>query len=220
MPASPSLGQIEASRRNGACSKGPVSEAGKARSALNGVRHGLSGRTFFLLADEDPAEFEHHEAMWLAAWAPRDLHEQEAAGAAVRALWRQERADRLEAQVLTELFAADAIADQAEREAAKSRAFKQLATLLRYQGRVEREHREALRTLESLRQRRSVGAPALLPREPEPRASMAPAAAAVATELLELRPAPAAVALQGEPERPLNRHQRCALEAMSRRAAA
>ena len=34
---------------------------------LNGVQHGLCGRTFFLLADEDPAEFGAHEAIWLAA---------------------------------------------------------------------------------------------------------------------------------------------------------
>ena len=62
MPATPTPAQSEASRRNSACSAGPATEASKARSALNGVRHGLCGRTFFLLADEDPAEFEEHEA--------------------------------------------------------------------------------------------------------------------------------------------------------------
>ena len=35
--------------------------------------------------------------LWLAVWAPRDLHEHEAAGAAIRAMWREIRADRLEA---------------------------------------------------------------------------------------------------------------------------
>ena len=40
---------------------------------MNAVRHGLSGRIFFLLSDEDAAEFTAHEAMWLAVWAPRDL---------------------------------------------------------------------------------------------------------------------------------------------------
>ena len=57
MPAMPSPAQSEASRLNGACSAGPATEAGKARSSLNAVRHGLSGRTFFLLPDEDAAEF-------------------------------------------------------------------------------------------------------------------------------------------------------------------
>lgn len=86
MPASPSSAQSAASRQNGARSAGPVTEAGKARAAMNGVRHGLSGRTFFLLPDEDSAEFREHEASWLAAWRPRDLHEQEAATAAIRAM--------------------------------------------------------------------------------------------------------------------------------------
>ena len=54
MPATPSPVQSEASRLNGARSTGPATATGKARSALNGVRHGLCGRTFFLLPDEDP----------------------------------------------------------------------------------------------------------------------------------------------------------------------
>ena len=154
MPVTPSPAQSETSRLNGARSAGPATAAGKARAALNGVRHGLCGRTFFLLPDEDPAEFLRHEALWLAAWRPRDLHEHEAAEAAIRCLWREERADRLEAQVLTDLFAAGELADPAEREAAKAVAFKALGTLLRYRGRIEREHRAAMQALESLRQRR------------------------------------------------------------------
>ena len=189
-----SQAQSEASRQNGACSCGPVSEAGKARSALNGVRHGLTARTFFLLPDEDPAEFQEHEATWLTVWNPRDLHEHEAAAAAIRAMWRETRADRLEAQVLTDLFAAGDIADTAEAQAAKDKAFRALNGLLRYKARIERERRAAM---EALRQRR-LARPVLRAGEPEP---------AVAT----------AAPPQSEPERPLNRHQRRALEAMARR---
>ena len=132
MPSTPSPAQSEASRQNGARSTGPSTVDGKARAALNGVRHGLCGRTFFLLPDEDPAEFLRHEALWLAAWSPRDLHEHAAAEAAIRCMWYEERADRLEVQVLTDLFAAGKLADPDERDAAKAVAFKALATLLRY----------------------------------------------------------------------------------------
>jgi hypothetical protein len=213
MPMSPTPAQSDASRHNGVRSAGPVTAAGKARSVMNGVRHGLCGRTFFLLPDEDPAEFHEHEAVWLAAWAPRDLFEHEAAAAAIRAMWREIRADRLEVAVLDDLFGAGRIADEAERAAAKDRAFKALATLLRYRGRIEREHRQAMAALEGLRQRRRARPPAARPDEPdEGSANVVPAVSVTAAEA----PATSRAALRSEPERPLNRHQRRALAAMER----
>jgi hypothetical protein len=193
-------------------SAGPTTDAGKARSALNGVRHGLSGRTFFLLPDEDPAEFAAHEAGLLAEWRPRDQAEREAAEAAIRLMWREIRGDRLEAQVLTDLFAAGRIEDVAQREAARAAAFRQLATVLRYQARIGRELTAALASLRALRQRRFGAAPARRD-EPEPSQVHRPA------------PPPSAnddTHTQDEPERasPLNRHQRRALAAMQRRRAA
>jgi hypothetical protein len=207
MPTAPTPAQSEASRSNGARSGGPVTDAGKARAAMNGVRHGLCGRTFFLLPDEDPGEFRRHEAMWLAVWNPRDLPEHEAAGAAIRAMWREIRADRLEAAVLTDLFAADAIAEDAERAAAKAAAMKALATLLRYRARIEREHRQAMVALDTLRQRRLARPQPVRPSEPEPDAVHD-------TE----RAPPASLPMPDEPERPLNRHQRRALAAIERKA--
>ena len=202
MPNSPSSAQSEASRANGARSTGPATADGKARSALNGVRHGLTGRTFFLLADEDPDEFAAHEATWLAAWRPRDFAEHDAALVAIRALWREIRADRLEADVLTDLFAASGIADEAERQAAKAAGMKALGTVLRYRARIARELAAAMRELDALRQRRLARRQAAVPSEPEP--SARPMAAAIAP------------ALPDEPERGLNRHQRRALAAMER----
>src|SRR5262245_50041636 len=46
--------QIEASRRNGRLSNGPVSESGRERSKRNSARHGLSGNGTVL--PEDMAE--------------------------------------------------------------------------------------------------------------------------------------------------------------------
>ena len=226
MPTTPSPAQSEASRLNGARSAGPATAAGKARSALNGVRHGLCGRTFFLLPDEDPAEFQAHEAMWLAEWSPRDLHEHEAAACAIRAMWREIRADRLEAQVLTDLFAAGEIADEAERQAAKATAFKALGTLLRYRSRIEREHDRAMAALESpapappgpqrLRDRANPTRPARPPAVAAP-----PRLSTTSPTLATTNTKPPAATVQHEPEPPpaLNRHQRRALAAMSRRAA-
>ena len=219
MPATPSPAQSEAARLNRALSAGPATDAGKARSSLSGVRHGLRGRTFFLLPDEDAGEFRQHEAMWLAVWSPRDLHEQEAAEAAIRAMWREVRAGRLEAQVLGDLFAAGEIADSAERDAAKAVAFKALGTLLRYRARIEREHRQAMEALGALRQRQSS--------EPMARAVARRGSVNLNTSTVAepaIRPAAeggrvTAIAVPDEPEqRPINRHQRRALAAIERQA--
>ncbi len=163
------------------------------------VHHALTGRIFFLLPDEDPAEFRAHEARWLAEWRPRDLAEQDAAELAIRGLWRETRADRLEAQLMADLFAAEAIEEEAARRAAKAAAMKALATLLRYRAQLERENATAMRALDSLGRRRLTTAPAVPQAEPE----------AVPGE-----------PVRDEPERLPNRHERRALAAMERRRVA
>ena len=50
--------QIEASRRNGARSKGPVTQEGKARASRNAVRHGLTAMTHLVVEGEDARELE------------------------------------------------------------------------------------------------------------------------------------------------------------------
>jgi hypothetical protein len=214
LPAHSTDTQSAASRCNGARSAGPVTAVGKACSARNATRHGLAGASLFLLADEDPEDYASHEALWLRTLNPTDLAEREAALAAVRALWRESRADRLEAQVLNDLFAADDLEDEAEAKAVKRAAWRALSTLLRYRARVQREHDRARRELDALRQRPRQLAPAAVRSEPEP----VPAATAPPC----LRPVVPPTALPDEPEPPraLNRHQRRALAAMRRKRAA
>ncbi|MGD9507493.1 MAG: hypothetical protein AB7I59_13595 [Geminicoccaceae bacterium] len=199
MPITPSPAQSEASRLNGALSAGPTSEAGKARSALNSVRHGLTGRSFFLLPDEDPEEFKAHEASWLDQWRPRDAAERDLAELAIRALWREIRADRLEARILADLFSAAALAEEPARRAAQALAMRSLATLLRYRTQIAKEHDAAMRSLNSLRRRKLDPPLSALRDEPEP---------ANDTDVRD------------EPERALNRHQRRALEAIRRKRVA
>ena len=138
--------------------------------------------------------------------------------AAIRAMWREIRADRLEVGVLTDLFGADKIADDAERHAAKDRAFKALAMLLRYKSRIEREHRAAMEHLAALRQRR-LGQPSSRPSEPETAVRPSEPEPARPGPTLAAVPSTPAATLPGDPDHPLNRHQRRALAAMSRRVA-
>jgi hypothetical protein len=49
--------RAEASRRNGARSRGPKTPEGKARSAQNALKHGLRAQKFVVVGDEKAAEF-------------------------------------------------------------------------------------------------------------------------------------------------------------------
>jgi hypothetical protein len=50
--------QIEASRRNGARSKGPTSVEGKARSSQNALKHGACASKWIVALNEDPSTYD------------------------------------------------------------------------------------------------------------------------------------------------------------------
>jgi hypothetical protein len=62
--------RAEASRRNGAKSRGPKTPEGKARAAQNALKHGMRAQILVLLPDEDAAEFHALEAALLDELAP------------------------------------------------------------------------------------------------------------------------------------------------------
>ncbi len=188
MPADPTDLQSAASRLNGAASSGPTTEEGKARSARNAVRHGLCGG-FALMPDEDPAEFAAFVEAQLAGSTLPALRE--TVEACARALWRQGRADRLEARILEVLLTGQGLLDEA--------GTRQLALLCRYRARIDREAHAAHTRLAALRAGRQ--------RRDRP---AAPAAAGN----------PQATLLRNEPEPPApNRHERRRLEALARQEA-
>lgn len=186
---------------------------------------GSDARPFFLLPDEDAAAYASFEATWLATLDPHDLPERDAALDAIRALWRQMRADRLEALILADLFAANGIEDESERRLAKREGMRALSTLIRYRNRLQREHDQALARLDVLRARPD-------PTEPAPGTSEPDATAPASTTLLTGRQPPApplpvrppqagsGTAVPSEPDVPprLNRQQRRALAAQARKA--
>ena len=93
--------QIAASRQNGAKGRGPRSAAGKAASAQNARKHGLTATTAALLPDEDEAAFASHCEAIEAEHAPQGPTERALVGQLALVLWRMRRVEALEVEVLT-----------------------------------------------------------------------------------------------------------------------
>jgi hypothetical protein len=89
-----SSARAEASRRNGAKSRGPGTPEGKARSARNALKHGFRAQTRVVLAAEDGAAFEAHETALMEELAPEGALQTVLARRIVAATWRLERAEK------------------------------------------------------------------------------------------------------------------------------
>ena len=96
MPATRTPAQQAAARTNGARSRGPITDAGKARAAGNGTKHGLRGCPFALLSGEDSEELVALHAAVTADWGPRDAYEHRWVMELVTSMWRQDRLHALE----------------------------------------------------------------------------------------------------------------------------
>ncbi|MFL5336831.1 MAG: hypothetical protein ACJ8H8_27565, partial [Geminicoccaceae bacterium] len=96
MPASRprSPAQLEASRRNGARSKGPVTEDGKARASRNALKHGLTALHHLVLEDEVPDALEAQIATVTEETGATSEVEARLARQLAIALWKGARADR------------------------------------------------------------------------------------------------------------------------------
>ena len=192
--------RAEASRRNGAKSRGPKTPEGKARSSRNALKHGLRATKAVVLPDEDGAAFAALEAALLEELAPAGALRTVLARQVVSAAWRLARVDRMEAEML--IFRDRGEGDlglAATRDANTARA---LPTLVRYRAAAHAEFLRSLRTLEALQVRAAKPA-RQRPNEP-----------GVALEARPAKPAawPAAAASQpNQPERGAGPRLQCVL---------
>jgi hypothetical protein len=147
-PSSVSNARAEASRKNGARSRGPKTEEGKARASRNALKHGLRAARHLVLPAEDPAAFAALEAALFEELAPEGALQTVLARQIVSAAWRLARVDRMEAEML--IFRDRGEGDlglAATRDANTARA---LPTLVRYRAAAHAEFLRSLRTLEAL----------------------------------------------------------------------
>ena len=87
--------QISANQKNAQLSTGPTSETGKAKSSLNAVKTGLTGRTV-LLPGDDAALYESHVSQFVKRFEPASEAEQNLVQSLADTEWRLLRIPALE----------------------------------------------------------------------------------------------------------------------------
>jgi hypothetical protein len=168
--------RAEASRRNGAKSRGPKTLEGKARAARNALKHGLRAEKYVVLPEENAAEFRAHAAALIAELAPVGALESVLAERVAVAAWRLARADRIEVELFEVSRAphGGGLGLALVRDGNGTRSFQ---TLLRYRGAAMAEFTRALRALKALQAEKAavLELPAGRHAEAEPIAPRSPA---------------------------------------------
>ncbi len=93
--------QLAANRANAQFSTGPTSDTGKAKSSLNAVKTGLTGRTVLLPA-EDAAEYEHHIRAYEKELQPVGQIEADLVRSIANTTWRLKRIPALEMAIFAQ----------------------------------------------------------------------------------------------------------------------
>lgn len=139
--------RIEINRANAQHSTGPITEAGKQRSSLNALRHGLTGETV-VMPSEDLATYERHLKSFTDEYQPKGASESNLVQALADASWRLNRVVALESSLLASASRtredADAIA------AALETRFKALNNLSMHSQRLSRQFERTLVQLREL----------------------------------------------------------------------
>jgi hypothetical protein len=90
--------QIAANQANAKLSTGPTSDAGKAKSSLNAVSTGLTGRTV-LLPGDDAKAYSDHMTRFFARLGPQTPEEEEIVQDLAQTKWRLNRVPQLEEDI-------------------------------------------------------------------------------------------------------------------------
>ncbi len=93
--------KLRANRANAQLSTGPKSAETKAKTSLNAVKTGLTGRTV-LLPTDDAAEYERHIQAFAAEYAPVGLRESDLVQSIADTWWRLKRIPCLESALLAQ----------------------------------------------------------------------------------------------------------------------
>ncbi len=135
--------RAEVNKANARKSTGPRTAAGKQRSSLNALRHGLTGQTV-VLPSEDHAAYQRHSQSFLDECRPKGAIETQLVQSLLDTSWQLNRA----AAVETNLFTLGITETEDRLHASHPEAETALAMALAY-----REHNRAFANISIYRQR-------------------------------------------------------------------
>src|SRR5579864_3403405 len=93
-------GRAAINRANAQHSTGPRTEAGKQRTRLNALRHGLTGHTI-VLPTEDHAAYQRHSQSFLDEYQPRQATETQLVQSLIDTSWQLNRAAAVESALFS-----------------------------------------------------------------------------------------------------------------------
>jgi hypothetical protein len=134
-------------RANSQHSTGPRTEAGKQRSSLNALRHGLTAASP-VLASEDPAAYEDHRRSFFDEYKPATPTESQLVIELIDTSWRLNRIPLLEADVLARAAAPVPPDDEITFDIVD--AHRIIANLAIQGDRLSRQFRKSLETLRAI----------------------------------------------------------------------
>jgi ABC-type transporter Mla subunit MlaD len=139
--------RTEINQANSKHSTGPKTEAGKQRSALNALRHGLTGQ-LVVMPNEDLEAYQHHLKSFTDDYHPKGAAESHLVQALADVSWRLNRVAALETNLLTLTASPVDLISTLE---AQSRA---LANLSLHSQRLSRQFEKTLAQLRQLQKTR------------------------------------------------------------------
>jgi len=155
------MSRSESSRINGAKSKGPVTEAGRKKSSLNALKHGLCSSSA-LLSNESEDLFNAHREGYIAHFAPAGTVQLDLVDQIVAASWRLRRSLAMESAAYEHEM--DRRAPECQDLTEDARLFTAIQSLTdnsrfsahwsRYESRVHRMYHRAMDTLQSLKNKK------------------------------------------------------------------
>jgi hypothetical protein len=162
------MSQAAITRANGAKSNGPITAEGKARSAQNSLKHGLTSSRV-VLPHESQEAYDRLEASLISRFKPADELESELVQEMAAARWRLRRIEAMEAALfkkaikqLEEAGTPDAL-DVAYAEVAESKSYRML---VRHAAQLRRAFEKAWKEIQLLQEQRRIDEEDELQNEP------------------------------------------------------